>query len=139
MHLSLINTYKRPVKIHSSALLTMNSAFVILLAFLATSAFAQDPSCEECLKYVAKMGEYLLTEAQVAKIEALIKAEVCPMVGPDNQAGCEAAIDTWWAKIGEAIAIYPNTYPAICGGLGLCSKRTFVKLVMVFRQTEIIW
>lgn len=132
MHLSLINTYKRPVKIHSSALLTMNSAFVILLAFLATSAFAQEPSCEDCLEGINDLGKFLLTDSELREVEAILKAEVCPTVGPDNQAGCETAIDAWWAEIAMAIFKWPNTAPAICGGLGLCSKRTFIKQVMHF-------
>lgn len=107
----------------------MQSAFFVLLAFLTTSAFAQD-SCQSCQEGVGNLAKYLLTEPELRKVEALLKAEVCPQVGPDNQSGCEAGVDAWWAKIADAIFNWPNTGPAICQGLGLCSRRALIKQVL---------
>merc|ERR1712018_762283 len=104
--------------------------FIAFMAFLALAS-AQEHTCDECKAGITKLGQYLLTDAELAAVEEALADLVCPTLPEENIEGCIAGVYAWWPKVAEALFTWPETATNLCAGLGYCKKRN-PKLLDIF-------
>ena len=95
--------------------------FIVALLALFALANGQD-NCARCAEGVQKLGEYLLTEDEIAAVEEGLVDLVCSTL--DDPAGCARGVYAWWPSIATALFNYEGTVTAICVGVGSCKKAT---------------
>ena len=93
------------------------------IAFMAFLALANGQfTCDECKQGVTQLGQYLLTDAELAAVEEALSDLVCPTLPEENIEGCIAGVYAWWPQVAEALFSYPDTTTNLCAGIGYCKK-----------------
>jgi len=93
------------------------------LAFLAlfAAAIAQDYSdCTTCHMGVDALGNYLMTEAEIAAVEEGLVDLVCSTLNEDEIQTCSQGVYDWWPSVTEALFKYQGTGDVICVGACEC-------------------
>ena len=96
--------------------------FIAFLAFLALVNGQHDHTCDECKAAVTQLGQYLLTDAELAAVEEALSDLVCPTLPEENIEGCIAGVYAWWPQVAQALFTYPDTTTNLCAGIGYCEK-----------------
>ena len=92
------------------------------IAFMALLALANGQTCDECKAAVGQLGQYLLTDAELAAVEEALADLVCPTLPEENIEECIEGIYTYWPNIADALFTYPDTTTNLCAGIGYCEK-----------------
>merc|ERR1712002_450688 len=92
--------------------------FLAIFAVLAV-ANAQE-SCDLCKMGVDALGQYLMTEAEIAAVEEGLVDLVCSTLDEEQIQTCAEGVYTWWPSVTEALFNYEGTAVAICVGTGSC-------------------
>ena len=92
------------------------------IAFMAFLALANGQTCDECKAAVGQLGQYLLTDAELAAVEEALADLVCPTLPEENIEECIEGIYTYWPNIADALFTYPDTTTNLCAGIGYCKK-----------------
>merc|ERR1712241_1477045 len=101
------------------------SIMKFFLAFLALFAVASaQEDCDLCKMGVDALGQYLMTEAEIATLEE----EQIQM--------CAEGVYTWWPSITQALFAWDGTAEAICAGTGSCKKKNILKQEVSCAQCE---
>ena len=103
----------------SNVLINMKS-FIAFMAFLALAN--GQFTCDECKQGVTQLGQYLLTDAELAAVEEALSDLVCPTLPEENIEGCIAGVYAWWPQVAQALFAYPDTVTNLCAGIGYCKK-----------------
>ena len=96
--------------------------FIALMAFFAFVNGQHDHTCDECKAAVTQLGQYLLTDAELAAVEEALADLVCPTLPEENIEECIEGIYAYWPKIADALFNYPDTTTNLCAGIGYCEK-----------------
>ena len=97
--ISLTDLYKSQVHLMilphlSSKVLNNMKSFIAFMAFLALAN--GQFTCDECKQGVTQLGQYLLTDAELAAVEEALSDLVCPTLPEENIEGCIAGVYAWW-------------------------------------------
>lgn len=104
---------------------------VVLLSALALTN-GQD-LCQQCAAGVQRLGEFLLTDAEIEAVEAGLIDLVCSTL--EDPEGCAKGVYAWWPQIAEALFAYDGTVTAICVGIGDCKKTNpLFRQVILFKN-----
>ena len=86
-----------------------------------------------------KLGEYLMTDGELAAVEEALSDLVCTTLPEDQIEGCIEFVYGNWPGMAKALFAWPNTVPEICGQLGYCKKftpRVRIQLYCILRKIE---
>merc|ERR1719225_517199 len=108
--------------------------FLVILAVFSLAS-AQE-SCDSCRIGVYALGQYLLTEAEIAAVEEGLVDLVCSTLNDDQIQVCAEGVYTWWPAVTEALFKYEGTAVAICVGTGSCSAKSILKQEVTCAQCE---
>merc|ERR1711951_139835 len=81
--------------------------FLAIFAVLAV-ANAQE-SCDLCKMGVDALGQYLMTEAEIAAVEEGLVDLVCSTLDEEQIQTCAEGVYTWWPSVTEALFAYEGT------------------------------
>ena len=95
---------------------------IAFMTFLALVNGQHDHTCDECKAAVTQLGQYLLTDAELAAVEEALSDLVCPTLPEENIEGCIAGVYAWWPQVAQALFTYPDTTTNLCAGIGYCEK-----------------
>merc|ERR1712099_122980 len=73
-----------------------------------------------CKMGVDALGQYLMTEAEIAAVEEGLVDLVCSTFDEEQIQTCAEGVYTWWPSVTEALFNYEGTAVAICVGTGSC-------------------
>ena len=103
------------------------------LAFLALFAVASaQEDCDLCKMGVDALGQYLMTEAEIAAVEEGLVDLVCSTLEEEQIQMCAEGVYTWWPSITQALFAWDGTAEAICAGTGSCKKKNILKQVPTY-------
>ena len=103
----------------------------LFLAFLALFAVASaQEDCDLCKMGVDALGQYLMTEAEIAAVEEGLVDLVCSTLEEEQIQMCAEGVYTWWPSITQALFAWDGTAEAICAGTGSCKKKNILKQVL---------
>merc|ERR1712214_55067 len=110
------------------SLLKINQSISVMKFFLAVFAVANaQESCDLCKMGVDALGQYLMTEAEIAAVEEGLVDLVCSTLAEEEVQICAEGVYTWWPAVTQALFNYEGTAVAICVGTGSCSAKTIMK------------
>merc|ERR1711973_1021600 len=69
---------------------------------------------------VDALGQYLMTEAEIAAVEEGLVDLVCSTLDEADIQMCAEGVYTWWPSVTEALFKWEGTAVAICVGTGSC-------------------
>merc|ERR1712200_227084 len=103
------------------------------LAIFAVLAFANaQESCDLCKMGVDALGQYLMTEAEIAAVEEGLVDLVCSTLDEEQIQTCAEGVYTWWPSVTEALFNYEgtdefsNTVYNDFHGAGVCDRKSYV-------------
>merc|ERR1712107_778405 len=88
---------------HSHQKVTMKFFLAFLALFAAASA---QESCDLCKMGVDALGQYLMTEAEIAAVEEGLVDLVCSTLEEEEVQICAQGVYTWWPSVTEALFNY---------------------------------
>merc|ERR1711935_1163417 len=113
------------------------SIMKFLLAIFAVLAVANaQESCDLCKMGVDALGQYLMTEGEIAAVEEGLVDLVCSTLDEEDIQTCAEGVHTWWPSVTEALFAYEGTAVAICVGTGSCSAKSILKQEVSCAQCE---
>merc|ERR1711988_691513 len=86
--------------------------FLAIFAVLAV-AKAQE-SCDLCEMGVDALGQYLMTEAEIAAVEGGLVDLVCSTLDEEQIQTCAEGVYTWWPSVTEALCKYDLKQEVSC-------------------------